>query len=223
MLPLASTLACASLSAWPRAQGCPVDPVPSADLPESASLRARIQLRIHELEIPLEVVARVQSGELVVVGLAPYGTRLFSVRQRGREFEFEAEGDAGSSARLRTLALFVMDALHRSYWIAPVAADLSAAGPTREPGGARDAQDTRFEWGDEEVSESHSSGRKRRVFTRAGPGSADSADSGVTIEYSQFTASGRAGTVEIRSKWCGYEAVVAVLDESFPPSERLAR
>lgn len=216
MLPLASTLACATLSAWPSAPGCPVDPVPSADLPENASLRARIQLRVGEQAIALEVVARAGSDELVVVGLAPYGFRLFSVRQRGREFEV----DAGSSARLRTLALFVMDALHRSYWIAPAAADLGGTGHPRDPGGARDTEDAQFEWGDEKISESHSSDRRRRAFTRT---DSDSADSGVTIEYSHFTASGRAGRVEIRSKWCGYEAVIAVLDEFSEPSERLAR
>ncbi|MBW2695202.1 MAG: DUF3261 domain-containing protein [Deltaproteobacteria bacterium] len=192
VLPLVGTLACATLLGWRPTQGCPVVPVSSAELPEHATLRARMRIRSGDAEVGLEVVARAQSGELVVVGLAPYGPRLFTVHQREREYDVET---VGSSARLRVLAHWVMDALHRAYWIGPASSD---------PGGA---SQPRFVWAGERVLESEHDGQRRRVFLRAG---SDSAAPGVTIDYSRPPASGRA---VIHNRWCGYEAVVAILDE----------
>ena len=189
-LPLVSLLACATLLRWRPREGCPVVPVSSSELPENADLRARMQIRSGETGIGLEVVAHVESGELVVIGLSPYGVRLFAVHQREREFEVET---AGSSARLRVLAYWVMDALHRAYWVAP------ASG---RPGGAPQPG---FVWAGERVLESERGGQRRRVFRRAG---SDSAVPGVTIDYSRPPCPGRA---VIDNRWCGYEAVMAIL------------
>jgi len=185
-LSLVSTQACTTLYSWFPKEGCPVVPVSSAALPDTLSLRARMQVRARDVDIGLEVVAQVEAGELVVVGLAPYGTRLFTVHQRGREFEIEAM----SSAKLGLLATWVMDALHRSHWIGP-----------------EDADSARFAWAGEVVRESAFDGGRRRAFRRAGE---DSAAPGVTIDYLRSPASRSA---VIRSEWCGYEAVVAILDE----------
>jgi hypothetical protein len=192
VLPLVGTLACATLFGWRPREGCPVVPVSSADLPEHATLRARMQIRSGDAEIGLEVVARAQPGELVVVGLAPYGPRVFTVHQRDQEFYVET---MDSSARSRALANWVMDALHRAYWIGETSAD---------PGGALQPQ---FVWAGERVLESEHDGQRRRVFVRAGSASADP---GVTIDYSHQPASGRA---VINNRWCGYEAIVAILEE----------
>lgn len=194
LLLLAGPLACAWLPLSPRREGCPVVPVSSAQLPPDASLRAKVEMRIDDREIGFEVVARTQSEQLIVVGLAPYGARLFSVQQRGTELEV----DAGSSRRLRHLALWVMDALHRAYWIGPAAVPRSDDGSTD------------FVWAGERVSESREGGGRRRTYTRVGSGSAAP---GVTIDYPPESVGGPERALKIHSAWCGYDAAIAILDD----------
>ena len=72
-----------------------------------------MELRIGDEEIHLEIIAENRPNELVVVGLARFGVRLFAVRQRGVEVVVEG----ASTDELNRVAIWTMDALHRVYWI----------------------------------------------------------------------------------------------------------
>ena len=75
----------------------------------------------------------------------------------------------------------------------------------RPPGGAgREAESLRWDWYGERVTEQRHDGHVRREFVRI---DGDSVSPVVAIEYS----SSDAGNVEIRNPWCGYEAVVSVV------------
>ena len=200
LLSLPGMFACSNLGMLSQRQGCPVVPVPSGELSEHDGIRAQVQFNFDDLnnmegtEIGFELVARPQPNGLVVVGLAPDGSRLFSVHQRGAEFEI----DAHSSKKLRYLALSTMDALHRAFWIEPVYD--TSAGSTA----------SRFSWGGEQVLEVRRDGRRQRIFVRGG---GDLADPGVTIDYAGESGSANAGRAEIRNVWCGYKAVVSPIHE----------
>jgi len=195
-------LSCASVSAWlarPGRPGCPVVPVSSMDLPASTRLRARVRIGVGDRVLGLEVIARKGPEELVVVGLAPHGTRLFSVRQRGREIEVEpASSPQMKSRQMEHLALWLMDALHRGLWIEP------AAGSRRQDGAS-------WSWQGEHVVERLREGRWWREFRRAG-------DAGnvapVAIEYRAEPHLGGESGFEIRNTWCGYEALIIPLNET---------
>ncbi len=164
---------------------------------EAGTLRVRMQLTIGDETIHLEIVTESRPDELVVVGLAGFGVRLFAVHQRGTEMIVEG----ASTFELRQVAVWVMDALHRSYWIEP-------------PPGARTAD---WNWASEEVHETTIEGRTRREFDlpalrRQSTRSGDMTPR-VTIDYAGLQTgprpSGTMGMVSIRNPWCGYEARIA--------------
>lgn len=196
LLLLAGTSACSSLISnlrvGPLRTGCPVVPMPREKLTQNDDIRAQFRFRIGREEIGFEVVARSQQDALVVVGLSPNGSRLFTVHQRDGKFEVAG----GTSKKLRILALWTMDALHRAYWIQPLTTPLVAV--------------SRFEWFGDEVLEAQHDGRRQRQFARAG---SDFAAPVVTIDYLAERAPGSTGRVEIHNELCGYEAVVALLDQ----------
>ena len=82
--------ACAVMGPSLPRESCPVVPVSTGDLPQGLRLRARMSFTVGNRIVGLETVARAVQDELVVIGLAPYGARLFTVRQRGREISVEA-------------------------------------------------------------------------------------------------------------------------------------
>jgi len=144
-------------------------------------------------ELGLEVIARMGPAELVVVGLAPHGTRLFGVRQQGVEIEI----DAAPSRQIEHLALWVMDALHRGLWIEP------AAGSRRVDGASWTREG-------EDIVEIRREGRWRREFRKA----RDATNvAPVAIEYRDQPHFGGGRGFEIRNAWCGYEATVIPLAE----------
>ena len=187
-------LSCASMPPRLGGPGCPVVPVSSMDLPASTRLRARVRISVGDRELGLEAIARRGPEDLVVVGLAPHGTRLFAARQRGRNIEI----DSASSREMERLALWVMDALHRGFWIEPAAS-------SRREGGAR------WSWEGEQVLETWRDGRWRREFRR-GRDSTDGAP--VAIDYRDASHRGDRSGFEIRNAWCGYEGVFIPLDEA---------
>ena len=171
----------------------------------NASLRARVHLRLTGGKtgrglagegIRMEIVARRQPDELVVVGLAQYGARLFTVRQRdegvGSQSVVTLVADP-ANRELKQIALFVMDALHRAYWV-----QLS------EESGA-----TIFDWGEERVTLTRSGETLRREFALANRGPATRR---VTIEYPEPVAEALVSRVEMRNPWCGYEAVIVPIE-----------
>lgn len=188
---LCSTLSCAGALAGRDDSRCPVTPVSSTDLPASTRIRARVLIGVGDRQVGIEVVARNRPEELVVVGLASHGTRLFAVRQRDREIEI----DAGSSSRAAHLARWVIDALHRGLWIQPSSQDDRAS----------------FRWEGEQIIEIQREGRWRREF-RDSDDATDVAP--VSIEYRGAVHRSGGSGFEIHNAWCGYDAVFIPLDEA---------
>ncbi len=73
-------LSCASPPAWLGGPSCTVVPVSSLDLPASIRLRARVRIGRGDRELGFETIVRKGPEELIVVALAPEGTKLFAVR-----------------------------------------------------------------------------------------------------------------------------------------------
>jgi hypothetical protein len=169
-----------------RSADCLVMPVSVQALPVDTFVRARMRVVVEDREIPLEVIARSQSEDLVIVGLAPYGLRLFELTQRGESLSVES----AVSSEMHRLALFVADALHRVHWIRP-------RGPSAV-------------WlrSGERINDTRAKGERHREFERehGPPGSAP-----VTIRYAAAYGPG-AQKIEIDNPWCGYRAVVVILD-----------
>jgi len=114
-------ISCTGIDSWIQRPHCPVVPVPTGDLPNDVDLRAQMHFSIEGREARFEAVARQVSEELVVVGIAKYGVRLFAVHQRGREIEVEG----APSREFEYLARWTVDALHRAIWI-PTRSDADA-------------------------------------------------------------------------------------------------
>jgi hypothetical protein len=207
LLALIVSAACAGDLPWRPGGRCPVLAVPSTDLPQRLRMRARMSFAIRGREIVFEAVARRVAEEIVVVSFVEYGARLFAVHQRGLEFDIDAP-----SRELRRLAIWVMDALHRAYWIAP-------------PPSSRFGDPVVWEWGEDRVSEWRHGRRPRREFaSEARPHVAD-----ITITYPSGARYDHGARVEIHNASCGYEAVIVILehdragDESQPGTEALHR
>jgi hypothetical protein len=179
---------------------CPVAWASIGSIDESAaSLRVRLRLRVRGEEVATEIVVERRDGELIVVGLAQYGTRLFTVRQRDVGSEVETRVRDASSRELEQVALWVMDALHRVYWIHP-------------PTDLREDGHESFERAGERVVSTREEGTLRREIALEDP-----AAGRVTIEYPDAAAGPLAKRVAIRNPWCGYEAVMVLI--STPSSD----
>jgi hypothetical protein len=218
---MAFTSACTHFGPGLPGTPCPVAWAPSQSIdPAAAALRARMQMQIRDEQVHLELITEKRPDELVVVGLARYGGRLFALRQRGTEVEVDV-GVAGASSReLERLAIWVMDALHRVYWI-----------PAPDPGdGVQD-----WTWHGEEVRQGPDADGLRREFSLSGQrdSASDPATRRVSIEYLRAgsesvrstdstepkeKAVSKSRTATIRNPWCGYEAriiqVLAPLDRN---------
>jgi hypothetical protein len=181
---------CALLKSGRRPEGCPVAPVAVARLADRLPLRARMRLTGPGLDIGLETIASLEGEALVVVGLAPYGIRLFAIRQRGGEAEILDDRSASAAAA----PVWAMDALHRSLWIqAP-----DTVGRGRDVSWERAGETVR-----DRVAED---GRRNREFTRPrGHGR-------VSIEYPVLGSGSEPEAIAIRNPWCGYEGRIVVLD-----------
>jgi hypothetical protein len=173
---------------WARERGrCPVALVATEDLPKDLRMRLRVRLDSARREMHLETIAeRVPEG-LVVLGVAPYGLRVFAVHQRGREVTIDTP-----SRSLEEVAVWTLDALHRAYWI------------QTPPGNATDP--SRWVREGERVSEWRQAGLPlRREFAAAGP---DGAHGIVAIDYAAAHAEASEPGTRIRNPWCGYEALL---------------
>jgi hypothetical protein len=152
-----------------------------------------MRFTIKSEEAHLEVVARRAQGELLVVGIAPYGVRLFAVHQRGREIRVEG----ASSREFEHLALWTLDALHRSVWI-------------RAPADA--GSDPVVSWmrENERVTESVVAGVRQREFSRA--------HTSATVQVHYAAPAAATPRIEVLNPWCGYDVVIAVVDSAGPSS-----
>lgn len=183
-------MSCVSFGPGIPGTPCPVKWAPSGSIDEAAaSLRARMRLRVGDKEIHLELIAEARSGEQVVVALSQYGSRLFAIHQR--DMDVTVEG--ASSRELEQVALWVLDALHRAYWIR--ARVVPEGDPEYENG----------RWAGERVRQTREGGSWIREFTLP---DSRSATGRVTIEYNQDKVGVAAARVTIRNPWCGYDAVI---------------
>jgi len=181
-------ISCAGTGSWVQRSHCPVVPVSTAGHLDDVELRARMHFSMKNGEAHFEVVARRVPEELVVVGIAQYGVRLFAAHQRGREIAVEG----ASSREFAHLARWTLDALHRAIWISTPSD--AGAGPV-----------VNWSWENESVAESIDGGQRRREFARP-----DASDP-VVVRY--LSPSAEAGDrVEIQNPWCGYEASFVVVD-----------
>lgn len=183
---------CAGFTSWVRPPHCPVAPVSTAELSD-VELRVRMRFTIKSEEAHLEAIARSTEGELWIVGIAAYGIRLFAIHQRGQEIQVEG----ATSSKFEHLALWTLDALHRSIWI-------------QAPTNTRAGSVVSWQWENERVTESNVAGERHREFSRA------RASAPVRVHYSRPAAALR---IEIQNPWCGYEAVVAIIDSAGGPSD----
>jgi hypothetical protein len=142
-----------------------------------------MHFKVDDRDVHLEVVARSLPEELIVVGIASYGVRVFAAQQRGRRI---AVKDA-ATREFEYLAYWTMDALHRSVWIRP-------------PPDAGSGSVVRWSLENERVTESVQAGERRREFSRFG------ASAPVLVRY-------REQVIEIQNPWCGYHAVFALVDD----------
>lgn len=181
-------VSCAGIGSWALRSHCPVVPVSTAGHLDDVELRARMHFSTQNGEAHFEVVARRVPEELVVVGIAQYGVRLFAVHQRGREITVEG----APSRDFAHLARWTLDALHRAIWISTPSDP--GAGPV-----------VNWSWENEGVTESIDAGQRRREFVHP-----DASDP-VVIRY--LSPPAEAGDrVEIQNPWCGYEATLVVVD-----------
>jgi hypothetical protein len=188
-------VSCTGIGSWDQRADCLVVPIPVGDLPDDVDLRARMRFSVEGREAHFEVIARRVSEELVVVGIAQSGVRLFAIHQRGREIALKGN----LSRKSEHLARWTMDALHRALWISP-------------PPDAGAGLVVNWRWESEVVTDTIDDERRRRKFVR--PGESDS----VLIRY--LSPAAEAGDrVEIQNFRCGYEATFVVVETS----ERLVR
>lgn len=192
---LLAAAGCAGLTETRGGGSCPVVPVASRELPGPPLLRTRMQIAAGEQSLRLETVAQNSDEGLVVLGFAPYGVRLFAVRQRDRKLSPEGLADS----KLGQPALWAADVLHRVFWIQP-------------PGEALPDGPTHWSREGERVTEWRKKGRiQRREFAREGAGPDDSER--VSIDYPDGPDGDGSAGIEVRNPWCGYEAVVVPLDD----------
>lgn len=183
---------CAGIGSWVRPPHCPVAPVPTAELSD-VELRAHMRFTTKSEEAHFEAIARSTQGELRIVGIASYGIRLFAIHQRGQEIRVEG----ALSPKFEQLALWTLDALHRSIWI-------------QAPTNAGDSPVVSWQRENERVTESNEVADHHREFSR------DRASARVRVRYSTPAAASR---IEIQNPWCGYEAAFVILD----PPERVVQ
>ena len=181
------TASCAGTGHLSRLENCPVTPMAVEDLPQGLILRARVRMSARNHEASFEVIAHATTKELTLVGIAPYGMRLFEIQQTGLEFH----PTSSASAEAQALAIFAADALYRSYWIEP---------PGQKKSWVRDG---------ETVTDSDTGSERRRSFRQKG---ASSDSSHVTIDYDHQSSTGDAHGAWIENPWCGYRAMVVPLE-----------
>jgi hypothetical protein len=66
---------------------------PSQEIEANFTARQRLRFRFADRAGSMDAVLQVHCGEVVIVALTPFGTRLFSVRQRGMDVEVEPAVD----------------------------------------------------------------------------------------------------------------------------------
>lgn len=176
----------------PWRKHCPVPLAPSETVARGTVRRLRVEFETGDREVAYDaVVERQEDGALMWIGLTPFGTRAFSVIQRGTEFW--VDNKVGKHVGMRPRQL--LDAMHRAELIAPF-----APGPGD---GSR-----WFEREGERVVDTWEDGsRKERTYAAASVPNAPATRPAVHILYSGDPG----GPIRIDNDWCDYEARLLIL------------
>jgi hypothetical protein len=163
----------------------PGELVATAEIPGNFLMRQQIDYRYGEQSGSFEAVVQKHCDELTVIGLTPFGTRAFSIRQRGSEVSVESHLPGAWPFPPR----YVLLDIHRSYFV-PIPKN-----PPRE--GRRE-----IPHGDGSILESWSAGRLLKRSYRPPPGG--SAGRVVVTYVGGATAREPARRVRLRNERYGY-------------------
>ena len=170
----------------------PSPPYPWKPFSSALPLRAQMRFWAEEREAALDVVAVRDGEDLLIVGLAPFGPRLFTLRQVGRTRKLSfgaARNVPAADLGLRCAPPHLLDHAAR-------------AGSGR----------ARFELGvgGRAVSEVlGTDGERQRAFGRSDD------DGGAVIEYPPPTDQ-ESDAIVMRNTWCGFEAKVLPIGDRRP-------
>jgi hypothetical protein len=191
---IAAAIGCAHAPGLPRAvPECPGDTVSTEAIAGDFLVRERVLVTRGDRVFALHLVAQKRGDELLLLGLDPFGAKLFTLRQRGLETSVEAL----PAPLLEVPPLNVLRDLHRARFLG-----LLGAGPE----GSFEEQR-----GGTLVRELHEAGRLRlRSFRRV-----DGEPAGVVeLRFDAASDAARDGErVTIENGWCGYRAELTTLSE----------
>jgi hypothetical protein len=176
---------------------CPGDWISTQAIAGDFLLRQRLLVTRGERVFALHLVAQKRGDELLLLGLHPFGAKLFTLRQRGLETSVEAL----PAPVLEVPPLNVLRDFHRARFLG-----LGSAGA-----------DGIFEErrGDNVVREGHEAGRLRwRSFRRLAGDPAGLVELRFDAPSAEAEGSDR---VTIENGWCGYRAELTTLSEEALP------
>jgi predicted exporter len=157
-------------------------------------LQQQVQLRLEGQEHQLQTALQHRGDELLLIGLTPFGTRAFVLRQRGNEVEYQALVPAGE---LPFPPRFIMMDIQRTL--------LPLLGPTPLPDGEHEGR-----WGAETVHERWQNGGlvERRFRETDEPSPQD-----ITIRYGSggYRPGSAPDQIEVNNPRVGYELTLVTL------------
>ena len=111
LLVLALSAGCASRKPQATAPDYPGELVDPATIPDDFLARQRVRATWIDGEVEFDAVLQKQGDALTMVGLTPFGTRAFTLAQKGREVSFTKEIDRDLPFPPRNILLDVQRAL----------------------------------------------------------------------------------------------------------------
>lgn len=193
---LAAALGCAAdRSGRDAGLRYPGELVPTTEISERFLARQRVTAEHPEGRSSFEAVLQSHGGELTLIGLTPFGTRAFVLRQRGTQVSFDVQVEQALE-RMPFPPRYVLLDVHRTFFIGVPGAPLADGEHTHERAG-------------EVIVERWESGRlHRRTFRRASGGPAGE----IEIVYTGGMAPGEMPeTIELRNGWFGYRLTIETL------------
>ena len=176
---------------------CPGEWVSTQAIAGDFLVRQRLIVTRGDRVFALHLVAQKRGDELLLLGLHPFGAKLFTLRQRG----LETSVDAVPAPALEVPPLNVLRDFHRARFLGLAAVGADGSFEERRDG--------------TEIRELHEAGRLlRRSFQRL-----DGDPPGVVeLHFEPASAQAEGGDrVTIENGWCGYRAELTTLAEEALP------